>query len=112
MRTSLLGEFEELILLTVAILGDNAYGVSVTDAINHQMRRSRSISAVHATLQRLEKKGYLRSRVGGAAAERGGRSKRFFTVTPAGAKALTNIKQVREELWKLVPSGALKWKSA
>lgn len=99
-----LGEFEELVLLTVAALGDDAYGVSVQKDIETRCKRTISIGALHSTITRLEEKGYLKSWLGGATAERGGRSKRFFEVTQAGKKALTESKSLRDELWSLSKS--------
>ena len=96
-----LGEFEELVLLTVAALGDDAYGVSIQQDIETRCKRSISIGALHSTITRLEEKGFLKSWLGGATAERGGRSKRFFEVTQSGKKALTESKSLRDELWGL-----------
>ena len=111
MRKTYLGELEEIVLLMVALLYDQAYGVAVTDAIEHQTGRSISISAIHATLHRLENKGFVKSNMAGATAERGGRRKRFFTVTPAGSRALHAIREVREQLWEQIPAKALRPKS-
>lgn len=107
MKRAFLGEFEEVVLLTVAILGEGAYGVSITQEIEHQTGRSVGFSTVHTTLQRLEEKGFLSSEMGGATAERGGRRKRFFTVTEAGQKALAEVKQVRMQLWAALPPQTL-----
>ncbi|GAA4410583.1 hypothetical protein GCM10023187_35340 [Nibrella viscosa] len=107
MKRAFLGEFEEVVLLTVAVLDEEAYGVTVTQEIEQKTGRSVGFSTVHTTLQRLEEKGYLSSRMGGATAERGGRRKRYFTVTAAGRKALFEVKQVREELWRALPSQTL-----
>ena len=96
-----LGEFEELVLLTVAALGDEAYGVSIQQDIETRCKRTVSIGALHSTITRLEEKGYLKSWLGGATAERGGRSKRYFEVTHAGKKALKEAKHLRDELWSL-----------
>lgn len=96
-----LGEFEELVLLTVAALGEDAYGVSIQHDIETRCKRSISIGALHSTITRLEEKGFLKSWLGGATAERGGRSKRFFEVTQAGKKALTESRNLRDELWVL-----------
>ncbi|MEZ0610916.1 PadR family transcriptional regulator [Fibrella sp. WM1] len=103
MKRAFLGEFEEVVLLTVAILGEAAYGVTVTQEIEEQTGRSVGFSTVHTTLQRLEEKGFLTSQMGGATAERGGRRKRFFSVTAAGRKALIDVKQVRTQLWEALP---------
>ena len=96
-----LGEFEEFVLLTVAALGEGAYGVSIQQDIETRYKRSISIGALHSTITRLEEKGFLKSWTGGATQERGGRRKRFFEVTQAGKKALTDVKTQRDELWSL-----------
>lgn len=103
MKGTYLGEFEEVVLLAVAILAGDAYGASITNEIEQQMGRSVNLGAVHAALHRLEEKGLLSSRLGGATAERGGRSKRFFTVTMAGTKALDNIREMRNRMWNAIP---------
>jgi PadR family transcriptional regulator, regulatory protein PadR len=107
-----LGEFEEVVLLVVALLYDQAYGVAITEELEQQTGRGASISAVHATLHRLQEKGLVNSHLGGATSERGGRRKRFFTVTPAGSKALHEIKEMRQQLWNQIPPQALQWKIA
>lgn len=104
MRRKQLGEFEEIVLLIIASLDDNAYGVAIQEAIDSQTGRDLSISAIHATLHRLETKGYVRSRMGGASAERGGRQKRLFTITPLGGRVLHAIRELREQLWNQVPA--------
>lgn len=96
-----LGEFEELVLLTVATLGDNAYGVSIQQDIQERCNRNISIGALHSTISRLEEKGLLKSWLGGATQERGGRSKRYFDITNSGKSALTETKTLRDELWGL-----------
>jgi PadR family transcriptional regulator PadR len=107
MKRTFLGEFEEVVLLTVAILGEEAYGVTVTQELEQKTGRVVGFSTVHTTLQRLEEKGFLSSQMGGATAERGGRRKRFFTITAFGRKALREVKQVREELWSSLPPETL-----
>lgn len=107
MKRAFLGEFEEVVLLTVAILDEGAYGVSVTQEIEQKTGRTVGFSTVHTTLQRLAEKGFLTSQMGGATAERGGRRKRFFTVTGAGRKALQEVKQVRADLWNALPPQTL-----
>lgn len=106
MKGTYLGEFEEVVLLAVAILAGDAYGASITNEIEQQMGRSVNLGAVHAALHRLEEKGLLSSRLGGATSERGGRSKRFFTVTMAGTKALDNIREIRNRMWSAIPKPA------
>ncbi|HEY0651522.1 MAG TPA: helix-turn-helix transcriptional regulator [Chryseosolibacter sp.] len=95
-----IGEFEELVLLTVAVLGDDAYGVSIKEDIEARSGRSISIGALHSTIARLEEKGFLKSFLGGATQERGGRRKRFYQLTHAGKSSLHDIKNLRDELWK------------
>lgn len=95
-----LGEFEELVLLTVAVLGDDAYGVSIKEEIERRADRSISIGALHSTIARLEEKGFLKSYLGGATQERGGRRKRYFQLTYGGKSALHDIRNLRNDLWK------------
>ncbi|MDO1449449.1 helix-turn-helix transcriptional regulator [Rhodocytophaga aerolata] len=103
MKRTYLGEFEEVVLLIVAVLNGQAYGLMITEELEKQTGRSVSLSAVHAALQRLEEKGFVHSRMGGATQERGGRRKRFFTVTVAGSRALQEIQEVRMHLWGMMP---------
>lgn len=103
MKKEFLGEFEEVVLTFVAALRDDAYGASVCQELEKHMGRSVTLSAVHVTLYRLEDKGYVKSRVGGATNERGGRRKRIFTITSAGLAMLKSMKESRIELWNLVP---------
>jgi PadR family transcriptional regulator PadR len=106
MKGTYLGEFEKIVLLAVAILSGDAYGAAITNEIEQQMGRSVNLGAVHASLHRLEEKGLLSSRMGGATAERGGRSKRLFTVTTAGTRALDNIREIRNRMWDHIPKPA------
>src|SRR5262245_48920359 len=85
---SILGEFEQLVLLAVLRLGRDAYGASVTIEIETRGGRPVSVAAVHTTLCRLEQKGLTRSRLGDPTPQRGGKRKRHYEVTPAGVRAL------------------------
>jgi PadR family transcriptional regulator, regulatory protein PadR len=96
-----LGEFEELVLLTIATLGNEAYGVSIQQDIEARCNRTISIGALHSTITRLEEKSFLKSWMGGATQERGGRSKRYYEITQAGKRAVTETKSLRDELWDL-----------
>ncbi len=107
MRKTYIGELEEVVLLTVAILQAEAYGVAITQYIDANLDRTLSISAVHATLHRLSEKGFVDSHMGGATSERGGRRKRFFKVTSAGSRILHEIQDTRTQLWSHVPPNAL-----
>ena len=106
-----IGEFEELVLLVVAILNSNAYGISVMEEIESQTERKINISAVHSALDRLEGKGFLDSHVGGATKERGGRRKRYFKITVAGQKSLSFIKEQRNRLHEQIPHLGLQYVS-
>lgn len=96
---SYLGEFEELVLLTVASLGSEAYGVAIKEDIEQRCKRDISIGALHSTITRLEEKKFLKSWLGGSTQERGGRSKRFYELTREGKAALAATKSLRDELW-------------
>jgi DNA-binding PadR family transcriptional regulator len=95
-----IGEFEELVLLTIAVLGDDAYGVIIKEEIENRANRPISIGALHSTIARLEDKGFLKSVLGGATQERGGRRKRYYHLTHSGKSALHDIRNLRDELWK------------
>ncbi len=97
-----LGELEELILLMVALLNKEAYGVSIADELMKQANRELSISAIHAVLHRLEEKGFVKSRMGGASQERGGRRKRLFSITTYGRHALEDLRDTRNVIWDLI----------
>ena len=104
MKGTYLGEFEEIVLLATAILHPKAYAVSLTEEIERQTQRTVHISAVQTALYRLEEKGFLRSQLGEATAERGGKRKRMFTVTPYGVKALEAAQQLRLQMWTQIPA--------
>ena len=103
MAKEYLGEFEELVLTLVGALQDDAYGAAIAEEIENRMKRDVNLSAVHVTLYRLEDKGLIKSKLGGATNERGGRRKRIYTITSAGLAMLRNMKEARVELWKLIP---------
>jgi PadR family transcriptional regulator, regulatory protein PadR len=102
-----LGEFEEVVMLTVGVLYNNAYGVSVKKEIEQRLSRKVSVGALQSALKRLEDKGYLRSHEGEATQERAGRPKRYFVITALGKRALEYTKSVRDSLWKDIPKIAL-----
>jgi DNA-binding PadR family transcriptional regulator len=94
-----IGEFEELVLLTIACLGQVAYGVAIKEDIEQRANRPISIGSLHSTITRLQEKGFVDSRLGEPSNERGGRRKRFFSLTKSGTIALSNIKNLRDNLW-------------
>ncbi len=106
MKGTNIGELEELVLLVVANLFDNAYGIGVKQEIEEKCNRSITISTVHNVLQRLQEKDYLESRYSDPAPERGGKRKLLFRVTPSGQSALENSRSMRESLWKTIPKVA------
>ena len=103
MKGSHLGEFQEIVLLTILFLEDNAYGVTIQEEINRRQNRKLSRGALHAALIRLQDKGFVDTFMGGATAVRGGRRKKFYTVTNAGLEAVKTAREVREGLWKAIP---------
>ena len=102
MKGTFLGELEELILLTAAALHENAYGVAIVAEIKNTTGREVNIGAIHTVLRRLESKGFLKSRLGGATTERGGRRKRIYTPTPAGQATLDQAYEMRTSLYKRI----------
>lgn len=109
MKRSTIGEFEEMVLLMVLILQDEAYMISLQNQLLEQANRSITMGALHTTLSRLEKKGFLTSEMGEPTKERGGRRKRIYQVTAAGKTELSTIKEMRKSLWDQVPQFALKF---
>ena len=107
MKKYQLGEFEEVVMLTVGILYKEAYGVSIKKEIEDRLKRGVSVGALQSALIRLEDKGYLKSYEGGATEERAGRPKKYFQITALGKKAMEYSKSTRDELWKAIPKVAL-----
>ena len=103
MKGTNLGEFQEIVMLSILLLGDNAYGVSIQDELDHRMHRKNSRGALQTALNRLEEKGLISSRYGEPTPERGGRRKRYYEVTNAGLATLQDAKTLREGMWKLIP---------
>ena len=98
-----IGEFEEIVLLTVGILNDNAYGVSIKEEIMSRLDRKVSVGALQATLRRMEDKGYLKSVIGESTDKRGGRPKLYFRLTSAGHSVLRSSRDSRNQLWDAIP---------
>lgn len=99
MKKYQLGEFEEIVMLTVGILYNDAYGVSIKKEIESRLSRNVSVGALQTALQRLEQKGYLKSSEGESTQERAGRPKRYFTITAYGKRAMEYTKNTRDALW-------------
>ena len=103
MKGQTLGEFEELVLLMVAALHPEAYGVAILENLELRMEKKFNISAVHVALKRLEDKGLLRSSFGGITDERGGRRKKFYVITALGKKTLDAQYELRASLYHEIP---------
>src|SRR5690349_9407652 len=95
-----LGELEQIVLLAVLRLGDSAYATPILDEIESQAGRTIARGALYTALDRLEQKGCLRSRLGEPLPERGGRARRYFTVTPSAVRALRQSRQALQRLWE------------
>ena len=98
-KRSYLGEFEQVVLLATARLGPGAYGMSIRREIEETTGRSVSIGAIYSTLDRLQTKGYLGTRLGEATPTRGGRPKRYFRLRAPGIEALRESRQHLDRLW-------------
>ncbi|MBX7127458.1 MAG: PadR family transcriptional regulator [Cyclobacteriaceae bacterium] len=108
MKGTNLGEFEELVLLTIAALVSDAYSVAICEELEKRTGRKAKLGVVHAVLNRLEEKGLAKSALGEATRTRGGKRKRYYTITNSGKVSLQRAREVREELWNAIPSFILK----
>ena len=109
MKKYQLGEFEEIVILTVGVLYKDAYGVEIKKEIESRISRSVSMGAVHTALVRLEDKGYIKSLDGEATEDRAGRPKKYFQITALGKKAMAYSKDTRDSLWKAIPKIVLEY---
>ena len=108
MKGTHLGEFEELVLLTIASLVSGAYSVAICDELSKHADRTVRLGVVHAVLNRLEEKGLVKSELGEASAIRGGKRKRFYFLTGAGKSSVVRAKEIRDQLWQKIPNLNLK----
>ena len=108
MKGTNLGEFEELVLLTIAALVNDAYSVAICDELEKNTGRSAKLGVVHSVLNRLEDKGLVKSKLGEATNARGGKRKRYYTITSSGKAALIKAKELRDQLWSMIPEFSLK----
>ena len=102
-KANYLGEFELLVMLTVIRLAEGAYGVPISREIERQTGRDVAFGTVYATLERLQKKGFVCSKLGDATPERGGRAKRYFRVTATGLRTVRETRQSLIRLWQGLP---------
>ena len=105
MKGERLGEFEEFTLLAVRALGDHTYAVPIQQYVEKVTGRPISIGAIYAALSRLEDKGFLRSEMSEAVAQRGGKAKRVYTVTATGLRTARELHRVRERIWNAIAEG-------
>jgi PadR family transcriptional regulator, regulatory protein PadR len=103
MKEQSLGEFEELVLLMVAALHDEAYGVAILENPEEKLEKKVNISAIHVALKRMEDKGFVKSRFGGVTTDRGGRRKKFYVITALGKRMLDNQYALRVSIYKRIP---------
>ncbi|MFY0591368.1 PadR family transcriptional regulator [Roseivirga sp.] len=103
MKGTNLGEFQELVMLTIGVLYPEAYGVAIKDEIREKTGRKVTLSTVHAALNRLEKKSLIESSFGEATKIRGGKRKKYFTITAYGLKTLQETRDQRDQFWNAMP---------
>lgn len=99
-RGEYLGELEQMIMLAVARLEDGAYGMAILDELRERTGTEAAVASVYAALDRLERGHFVTSEMGEPTPERGGRAKRFYTLTPAGAYALHRSRSALDALWE------------
>ena len=104
MKKTKLGEFEELVLLTVAALQQDAYGVEIKRELENRLNETLSVGSVQSALKRMEEKGFLTSEFGEATLKRGGKRKRIYSATPYAHRILKEMKDIRAGLWNSIPA--------
>ena len=104
MKKTKLGEFEELVLLTVAALREEAYGVEIKRELESRLREKLSVGSIQSALKRMEDKGFLTSEFGEATQKRGGKRKRIYTTTSYAHKVLAEMRDIRAGLWQVIPT--------
>jgi PadR family transcriptional regulator PadR len=104
MKKTKLGEFEELVLLTVASLQEEAYGVEIKRELEERLKEKLSVGSIQSALKRMEEKGFLTSAFGEATQKRGGKRKRIYTATSYAHRVLKEMKDIRAGLWSSIPT--------
>ena len=110
MKKTKLGEFEELVLLTVAALQQDAYGVEIKRELEARLKLKISVGSIQSSLKRMEEKGFLTSQFGEVTQKRGGKRKRIYATTSHARKVLGEMKEIRAELWNAIPNLAYELK--
>ncbi|MDQ3394276.1 MAG: PadR family transcriptional regulator [Bacteroidota bacterium] len=103
MKKTKLGEFQELILMAVVVLQEDAYGNEIQRELEERLGERLSVGAIQTALKRMEEKGFLTSEWGEATKIRGGKRKRIYTATPYGQQVLREMKDIRTQLWNAMP---------
>lgn len=111
MKKTKLGEFEELVLLTVVVLQTEAYGVEIKRELEERLNENLSVGSIQSALKRMEEKGFLTSKFGEATKKRGGKRKRIYTATNYAQQVLSELKELRKGLWEAVPQAIVNLKS-
>lgn len=104
MKKTKLGEFEELVLMTVIVLQSDAYGVEIKRELENRLNETLSVGSIQSALKRMEDKGFLTSEFGEASQKRGGKRKRIYQATPLAHKVLREMKDIRTQLWTSMPT--------
>jgi PadR family transcriptional regulator, regulatory protein PadR len=110
MKKTKLGEFEELVLLTVAALQQDAYGVEIKRELESRLKETLSVGSVQSALKRMEEKGFLTSSFGEATQKRGGKRKRIYVTTSHARNVLREMHEIRAGLWRAIPQLAYEFK--
>jgi len=103
MKKTKLGEFEELVLMTVIVLQEEAFGVEIKRELEDRLNETLSVGSVQSALKRMEEKGFLTSEWGEATQKRGGKRKRIYSATPYAEQVLQEMKDIRARLWEAMP---------
>ena len=103
MKKSRLGEFQELILMTIIVLQEEAYGMEIQRDLEARLNERLSVGAIQTALKRMEEKGFLVSEWGEATQKRGGKRKRIYQATSYAHRVLRDMKDIRAQLWKAMP---------
>ncbi|MCG8320666.1 MAG: PadR family transcriptional regulator [Cytophagales bacterium] len=103
MKKNRLGEFQELVLMTVIVLQDDAYGVEIQRDLEERLKKRLSVGAIQTALKRMVEKGFLTSEFGEATQKRGGKRKRIYSATPYAHQVLREMRDLRAQLWDAMP---------
>jgi PadR family transcriptional regulator PadR len=111
MKKTKLGEFEELVLLTVVVLQEKAYGVEIKKELEERLKEQLSVGSIQSALKRMEEKGFLTSIFGEATQKRGGKRKRIYTATNYAEQVLRELKDIRTQLWEAFPQTVISFQN-